>query len=413
MKALSLALLAALALCACTPTPSPVAAPPSEQLTALRDPATQLRLAQRLEAQGNPEAALEIYEQLLRAQPDLLPALEGSARLLTQAGLAPAALMRLETASKLAPQRSDLPLQQAALMNSLEQPEAALAKLDVAEARGAQLADVEAERGLAFDLLGQTRRAQLAYARAMADAPQNQQLTQRLATSLALSQDYGAALALLQQQANDPAGAAAVRGTLATVYALSGQTEAAMEIAGAAMPAEAAQARQPFFKALAGLPARDRAVAAHLGRLPMRLAGDAPPPPTSDPAGPRVALAPPAADAPLADAPAPAMTEPLFTPPPVAQDGQYWVQLASVEAVSTGIAGWPQLQTRSAGLLAGYAPAMEAVMVGSGMRYRIMVGPFASETHADALAGALRAQGMAPSIRQSPSNPQRFAAGAP
>lgn len=161
----------------------------------------------------------------------------------------------------------------------LEQPAAALRFFAEAKSMGILERTFAGDRGLAYDLTGDPRRAQADYRMAL-DYREDPEIRQRLALSLAITGDREGALEtiddLLRKQDR---GAWRTR---AFILALTGDTAGATEATRAVLPAQAS-ALQPFFARLPWLTPAERAMAVHFGRIPSagtQSATAAPPAPT-------------------------------------------------------------------------------------------------------------------------------------
>ena len=141
----------------------------------------------------------------------------------------------------------------------------ALQLFDNAEAGGASLTPHAAERGLAYDLVGQNVRAQRLYRQALS-REDNPEVTRRLALSYAIAGDAEASeevlLPMLQRQDR-----AAFR-TRAFALAIAGREDEATAIAEAMLPARLSRRLQPFFRYMPRLTAAQQAAAANLGQFP-------------------------------------------------------------------------------------------------------------------------------------------------
>lgn len=408
------ALLALLVLAGCAAhdgLPSPAAGPTA--ISRLKEPATQLRFARQMEAQGDIATALQLYRDVLAGDPNNVEALDGAARLVSGAGAPEAAGPYLAKLALLRPRDPSVPLRQAQAFNAANEPKAALERLTVAERLGATSAEVLAERGLALDLSGAGDAARIAYGGSLQAEPNQPQVVRRLALSLAIGGDYGAALSLLQGVANDPAGAGDVRRTLALIYALSGQVDESEAIAKTAMPPDTARALRPFYARLAGLSAVDKAIAVHFNRLPAGALPTTPEPtaPTAPAAGP-----PDPPPAPVATA---AESPPLVsvgkpgarqgtqgaapaTLPGFAGKGEpeaAWLQLASLSNGGETDKEWAQIRRRTGALLRDVSPVLETARVGEKTRIRLLVGPFRSVADAQAWRRALEERGQRSALR--------------
>jgi len=378
--------------------------------TTLDQPRTQVAFARRLELRGENRGALELYQAVLSRDADNVDALDGAARTLSALGLDLAATAPLDKLERLQPKAGGPPLQHAILLNRLEQPDAALQRLATAEQRGAPRALVESERGLALDLLGRNEEARLAYSRALSADPSQTGTTVRLSLSLAILQDYGAALTLLQTIANDPGGIEPVRRALALVYALSGETEEAVRIAATALPEQTAEALRPFYAQLPKLTPQQKAAAVHLNHLPTTLQVEAaaaqpaqttqaqpqspsyldiktPPPAATAPAAGQLAAAGP--EVPLQ--PIPQKPKPPEKPCTSQASGLRFVQVGSVLSMDQARVQWRAIAAK-----AGAAAKDSTVYIESaaGGRYRILLGAFETADQVSACRAALSAAGL-------------------
>ncbi|WP_232090461.1 tetratricopeptide repeat protein [Sphingomonas sp. HMP9] len=160
----------------------------------------------------------------------------------------------------------------ASILVRSERPGEALRYYAQAEGLGLDPRNFAADRGLAYDLIGQQDRAQRDYRVALRDAPDDETI-RRYALSLGISGKPELAI----QQLN-PLLLKSDRGawrSRAFIIAMNGDVAGAEKIATTMMPAGTAQGLQPFFRRLPSLPASDRAFAVHFGEVhatPARLA---------------------------------------------------------------------------------------------------------------------------------------------
>ena len=130
--------------------------------------------------------------------------------------------------------------------------------------RGATQSMIGADRGLAYDLIGQHSTAQADY-RAALSGTDGDEARRRLALSLAISGNKAEALSMLSplMARGDAAGAR----TRAFVLALSGDINGAKSAMDAAMPGSSANMAY-FFRKLPGLRSDQKAAAVNLGIFP-------------------------------------------------------------------------------------------------------------------------------------------------
>ncbi len=149
-------------------------------------------------------------------------------------------------------------------------PVEALALFDEAEKQGARLGSHAAERGLAYDLMGDNGRAQQFYRMALAEGGLRDEKVQEITRQLALSQAIGGdqagaeatLLPLLQRR-----DLAAYR-TRAFALAASGKTEEAVAIADAVMPASLASRIAPYLRYMPKLTRSQQVAAGNFGHFP-------------------------------------------------------------------------------------------------------------------------------------------------
>jgi tetratricopeptide (TPR) repeat protein len=136
---------------------------------------------------------------------------------------------------------------------------------DNANAAGAALAGHAAERGLAYDLIGNNARAQRLYRQALS-REESDEVIRRLALSYAISGDGAASeatlLPLLQRQDRS-----AWR-SRAFALAIMGQDEEAITIAETMLPQRLSLRLAPYLRYMPQLTRAQQAAAANLGRFP-------------------------------------------------------------------------------------------------------------------------------------------------
>ncbi|MDQ1230083.1 Flp pilus assembly protein TadD [Sphingomonas sp. SORGH_AS 879] len=160
----------------------------------------------------------------------------------------------------------------ASILVRSERPGEALRYFAQAEAAGLAPAKFAADRGLAYDLIGDQGRAQRDYRLALANGA-NDEVIRRYALSLGISGQREQALEQLDPLLRKTDRAA--WRARAFILAMGGDLPEATRIASTMMPPQLAQGLQPFFQRLPSLPAVDRAFAVHFGETratPERLA---------------------------------------------------------------------------------------------------------------------------------------------
>lgn len=210
-------------------------------------------------------AELRRHLTVLADNPRSLDALIGAGRAALQMGDAEAALSFFGRADELSPRNARVRAGMASALVQLGRAQTALQLFAEAVALGAPEVEIAGDRGLAFDMVGDPRRAQQDYGLALRRRD-DAELRRRMALSLAISGQREAALRMIdvQLRRNDRA---AWR-TQAFVLALTGDAAGATRTAQGTMPAGAALAMAPFLARLAHLSPAQKAMAVHFGHFP-------------------------------------------------------------------------------------------------------------------------------------------------
>jgi Flp pilus assembly protein TadD len=330
--------------------------------------------------------ALARYVRTLASDPTDFQSLIGAGRAALELGDAQAAAGFFARADDANP---NSPLPQAgmgAVSVANGNPQAALPYFQRAQQLGAPLATFACDRGLAYDLLGQQSKAQADY-RAALNGPDRDEARRRLALSLAISGDRNSALQTLAPLS--ARGDSAVPRVRAFIFALTGDSNAAMTAINAAMPGSWAQV-SPFVQRLPSLSAGQRAAAVNLGIFPdtgeTSFASATPPAasPSSDRLADLEALLRAAPAQPAAQVPAkpvrvayarPVRLAPAFQP-------KIWLQLASGSDESDLSSRYERLKSKNPDLFDGLTPFVAETSGGA----RLLVGPFRGRSDAETLA---------------------------
>ena len=347
------------------------AAPPATRgIAALRDPVRLVEAGRDLEARGQFSQAMGFYDQALSVDPANVPALTAAGANALRRGDGAEAFAYYTALTRILPQEGGTWLGLGAALVLRLQPEEALAALAEADKRGAAPAKVASQRGVAHDLAGDHRAAQVAYGSALAAEPGNVEAARRLALSLAVTGARPAALQVMRRFESDQANAVALRQTLAMIYALTGDPGTADEIAATILPREEAKAMSAFFRALPPLSTRDKTIAALFGRLPGAQAaamngGRAiePPSPPPPPEPKRVTMTAPAPE-------------------------RLWIQLASVSDPARLHEAWAEIAKAG-------GPDLRNPKTADGPKgHRLLIGPYASRAAANEAVVRLKARGV-------------------
>ena len=388
------------------------------------DPARLVALGERLERQGELTGAMVFYDRALLFDPAYPLALRSAAANAMARGVPAEAARYYSTWANAEPRNPEALIGLAGTLIAQQKPDEALALLQRAEDLNGNRGRIAAQRGIALDLQGNTAGAQAAYAIALDANTGDMVTTQRMALSLALGRQDGAALTLMKRFGNDPESAE-VRRTLALIHALGGRQADAAQMAASLYPLAEAQKMRAFYAQLPRLTPRERAVAVHFGMLPggapIVTAGNAAPPPPpapapaipTGPAAPTITATPvaPPPPRPAAPTPAPARvtTAPVTTSPPVtprpiagnllASRPRIWVQVSSLGDASRLGVEWRRIRGAAGGVLAGQLPYVQR----AGATHRLLVGPYATEAAARQAIAALKARRVDSFINRTPA----------
>ncbi len=212
-----------------------------------------------------PADRLSRHLRELASDPQNVTALIGAAQASLDVGDGNAALGFFARADEKAPRNGQVKAGLARALLMVDNPREALKMFDAARSLGVADAQLAPDRGLAYDLKGDNKRAQQDYALVLAQGP-NDEVSKRFALSLGITGDRDRALKLL-----DPLlykrdqGAWRAR---AFVLAMTGDAPGASRIVHQVMPARMAQTMDGFLPRLAALNPAQKAAAVHLGELP-------------------------------------------------------------------------------------------------------------------------------------------------
>lgn len=354
--------------------------------------------------------ALARNVKILATSPKNFGALIGAGKAALQMGDPQAAAGFFGRAEEVSP-RSPLPQigMGAALVASGDAREA-LAYFGRAQQFGATPAGFGADRGLAFDLLGQQGPAQIDYRAALA-GPEADEARRRLALSQAISGDKAGALATLDPLlARRDRAATRVR---SLVLALAGDVVGAKAALDTMIPG-ASRPMEPFFHRLPTLTSQQKAAAVHLGVFPNG-ATSAYASAGQPAAGP--SLAQPSADSRLASIehllrtpPTQRQPTPSASPPPAPRvaapvrvaapataavaatraaappaPSKVWLQLASGTDASALPAQFRRIKRSTSDLLDG----IDGFVAEEDNRVRLLIGPFKSKVDASIFVDSL------------------------
>lgn len=229
----------------------------SSATTAELDPETAARLT----------AQRDLTDALARiaAVPNDGFALSQAGRAALMLGDARAAIGFLARAEAQSPRDPVIKAAMGAAMVQLEDPVQAMRYFDAAIAAGGLDRTYVADRGLAYDLMGDPARAQADYALAAQSHP-SAELTRRHAISLGIMGQVDRAVQMLGPLLRSQDRAA--WRSRAMILAMNDRASEAREIARATMPRQLADGLEPYFAMMDRLTPAQLASAAHFGRFP-------------------------------------------------------------------------------------------------------------------------------------------------
>lgn len=393
---------------------------------ALNNPARLVAIGDHGRNSGDFMLALSFYERALGIDPGFVPALRAS----TEVALAmrmPQALSYAERWVRATPKDGLAHLAVGAALVQQNRPTEAQKSFALAEAAGGPPAAIAMQRGLAFDLLGQSRNAQIAYADAMQRVPGDRSIIEHLALSLAIGGDNEAAMQILQPEAEKASGQASFERTLVLVHALGGRRDLARRIATANLSPQAAAAAGDVLERIASLPTpAAKAAAVHLGILPD--AGR----PAQAPVAAQTPAAPPpepvAVEAPVIESPPPRAPEPALQPAPEKPAPAKPAAAKPAPKAEPLPAGLPKLsaaQLKAAHVWLQLSSSPDRALVSSDLvrfkrkasaignynayvqtaagTHRLLIGPFRSADDAQKVSRRLKAAGVDSYINRAPA----------
>lgn len=244
----------------------PPALPPALPSAPAIIEADDLTLARRAAAEGDHAEALARFLRVLAQRPRDLEALSGAGQAALHIGDSNGALNFYARAEEIAPANGRVKAGLGSTMNQLLQPGHALRFFEEAVQLGVPVHEIAGERGLAYDLRGDNRRARIDYEMALRFDPGHAETTRRLAASQAMGGDMLGALATLDKLLRRQDSAAwRMR---AFVLAISGDLKGAQETASSVLPRQQADALAPFLQRLGKLKPAQQAAAVHFGVFP-------------------------------------------------------------------------------------------------------------------------------------------------
>ncbi len=214
---------------------------------------------------SDPAELLARALRTLQAEPRNLDALMAAGHNALLLGDSNAAVGFFGRAQEIAPRDGRVKAGLGSALVQLEKPQDALRLFADASRLGVPDVDLAADRGLAYDLTGDPKRAQRDYALVLAAHSDDDTTRRRLALSQGISGDKAAAIQTLDPLIRKKDIAAWRAQTF--VLAMNGDTKGANDITRVMLPQQATML-QPFLARLAGLTPAAKARAVHFGEMP-------------------------------------------------------------------------------------------------------------------------------------------------
>lgn len=227
--------------------------------------AQPMQMVQSIPDPNDPVERLGRYIRILAGSPRDLDALLGAGQAALDVGDANAALGFFARAEDVSPSNGRVKAGLGSSLVMIERPDDALRLFAEAMSMGVPESAIARDRGLAYDLRGDSKRAQRDYALAMTRG-RDDELVRRYALSLGISGDRTGAMALL-----DPLLRKQDQGSWRArsfIMAMNGDVSGANAVARQLMVPAMANAMAPLLSRLGGLNAAERAHAVNFGTVP-------------------------------------------------------------------------------------------------------------------------------------------------
>jgi Flp pilus assembly protein TadD len=222
-------------------------------------------IVQPLSSSSDPAELLAQALRTLATEPNNLAALIAAGHNAVILGDPNAAVGFFGRAQEIAPNDGPVKAGLGSALVQLEKPQDALRLFAQASRLGVPDADLAEDRGLAYDLTGDQRRAQADYQTVLAARPNDDTARRRLALSQGISGQKAAAIATLDPLIRKRDIAAWRAQTF--VLAMDGDAKGANDITRIMLPQQATML-QPFLVRLSTLSPADKARAVHFGEMP-------------------------------------------------------------------------------------------------------------------------------------------------
>ncbi|MBV1901026.1 MAG: tetratricopeptide repeat protein [Kordiimonadaceae bacterium] len=245
----------------------------ARNMLASENPEALLRVGLGFERSGNLQAALNIYGQAMAAAPDMVAAQVAFARVTAAQGNPDRSIAMLTALMAQHPENASVRIGLANVYIRAGQFKAAGLFLEPILEKQTASAEVLDLAGRLAQVNGEKDKAREYLTLAMGKAPEQPAYLEHLALSFALSEEYPAAVALLQKSMDKISGLVSGKKSLAMIYALSGQYSAALQLANSAMQQEKVTSLKFLYRNLPHYNTREQAMAVMFNQVPKRLLG--------------------------------------------------------------------------------------------------------------------------------------------
>jgi Flp pilus assembly protein TadD len=211
-----------------------------------------LEAARRAESQNNYIEAAQHYQSLLVRDGTNMELAMGLVRNLRYGGSGQQAIEIINNLIAREGRTAPLLAELGKAYVSTDQMNLAIPILEEARGIDANLWDVHAALGVAYDYEGRYDDARQSYAAAMMLSPRNPDILNNLALSQAQSGDIDGAIATMSQAVDQPSASSQVRQNMALLLALKGDPAAAERWARKDLPRDVAEENAKFYRYLAG-----------------------------------------------------------------------------------------------------------------------------------------------------------------
>jgi Flp pilus assembly protein TadD len=221
-----------------------------------------MRIAAAARTGGDLGNAINLYRHAATMEPHKVEPLIALGATLLEMGNIDEAIVNYNAALKISPRDGDTLRGLARAYLKTGRPELAATPLALAYQDTPADAKLLLMIGVGDDFAGQHTAAQVRYRQGLQVAPADRSLSLNLALSLALSEKFDAAIAVLRPLAQAPGATAQERQTLALIYGLKGDQKAAREVARVDLDPASVDHNLAFYESLRRLPpdARSRAI---------------------------------------------------------------------------------------------------------------------------------------------------------